>query len=216
MKQFKYLDIKGPDHQLLLLIEKVSANLPLGWHRDQKAETRLRELSFSGESAGFAFGRDAKDGDPPVGVFLSRESGRLQVPNIVPRESGKLSKHQYNRILDEFASVLRGNLSQDSGLKLEVGSDEATITDWVSPEAADLLRRFSNCANKATGSSHPSDFRRWTAFLIQVHNEGSTLDSDTLSQWLIEELDWPPDRADKLAIEYEFARDLLRAYDKSQ
>ena len=67
----------------------------------------------------------------------------------------------------------------------------------------------------STGAAHRLDFGRWAHFLIQVHKEGSTLDSDLLSRWLVEELEWPPERADELTREFEFARDLLKVYDQS-
>ena len=120
---------------------------------------------------------------------------------------------QYNRILDEFADMLRPHLASGERLSMHLTTDDAAITDWVSVEAAELLQRFSTLANMSTGSAHPRDFERWAEFLIRVHLDGSALYSDSLSQWLVEELKWPQDRADKLASEYEFARDLLRAYD---
>ena len=209
MKQFKNLDITGPDEQLFAFIDVVSENLPFCWRRDRELEAQWESDSQ------FAFIYEAKDGDPPSRVFLTHENGKLSVPNIAPQEPGWLSVSQYNQILDEFAGILRNHRPQDRSLKINVTSDVAAITDWVSPEAAELLDRFSNGANKSTGSSHPSDFQRWADFLIKVHEEGSSfrLSTDFLAQWLEEELGWSSDRATKLAFEYEFARDLLRAYD---
>lgn len=215
MKRFKDLDITGPSEQLLALIEAVSESLPTGWHRDFEAEARMEKPDLTGIDAWFVFARDAKKGDPKSGLFLARERGRLHVPNIVP-SAGQLSMGQYNRVLDEFADVLRTQLPSGSQLNMHVTSDEASITDWVSKAAAELLQRFSTLANMSTGSAHPLDFERWAHFLIQVHREGSTLYSDSLSQWLVEELKWPPERAAELTREYEFARDLLRVYDQSR
>ena len=215
MKQFKDLDITGPDEQLLALIDAVLTNLPADWRRDPEAEARMETLDPEGTDAGFAFTRDAREGDPPALLFLRRDRGRLHVSNIVPRDAGQLSMGQYNRILDEFADMLHTHLPSDRQLKIRVTSDDAAITDWVSSDAADLLKYFSSLANMSTGSAHPLDFERWVRFLVQVHKEGSTLHSSFLSRWLAEELGWPPDRADDLARDYEFARDLLRDYDRS-
>ena len=213
MKRFKNLDITGPDEQLLALIDAVSTSLPAGWRRDFEAEAGI-ERDPAGIDAGFAFARDAKEGDPKTGLFLARDRGRLHVPNIVPLD-GQLSIGQYNRVLDEFADILRTHLPSGSQLNMHITSDEAAITDWVSKDAAALLRGFATLANMSTGSAHPLDFERWAHFLIQVHKEGSTLYSDSLSRWLVEELEWPPERADELTREYEFARDLLKVYDQS-
>ena len=215
MKQFKDLDIIGPEEELRALINTASASLPANWRRDPEAEARLAKFVREGKDAGFTFCRDAKDGDVKVGLFLAREGRRLYVPNIIPLEDRELSMDQYNGVLDEFADMLHTHLPPDSQLTIRVTSDDATITDWISVEAAKLLQRFSDLANRSTGSAHPLDFERWALFLIQVHREGPGLDSDILSRWLVEELKWPPDRVDKLVEEYEFARDLLRIYDRS-
>ena len=218
MKQFKDLDITGPEEQLLAFIGDVSANLPPHWRRDQEAEARLERVALEGKNAGFVFACETNDGDPPSSVFLTRESGRLYVPNITPLEAGWLSIAQYNRILDEFADILRNHRPADSALEINVTSDDAAITDWVSPHAAELLDRFSTGANKSTGSSHPSDFQRWANFLIEVHKEGSSrrLSGEFLAKWLEEELGWSSERANELATKYEFARNLLHAYDLSR
>ena len=216
MKQFKDLDIIGPDEQFPILVDAVSKDLPAGWHRDSEAEDHVDWLGRTGTEAGFAFARDATEDDPAARLFLHRELGRLRVSNIVPRDPGKLSMRQYNEILDEFAEALRTHLPSNSELKMRVTSDEAAITDWLSGDAAGLLTRFSKLANMSTGASHPLDFERWARFLIQAHGEQSTLDSSFLSRWLVEELGWPEDRAHDLARDYEFARDLLKAYDDSR
>ena len=218
MKQFKDLKITGPVVQILAFINDVSVNLPAHWRRDREAEARLEQANHVRKDSWFAFIYKPEDDEPSGNVFLALESGELYVPNVTPLEPGWLSIAQYNRILDKFADILRNHLPPDSLLEINVTSDVAAITDWVSPKAKELLDRFSNSANKSTGSSHPSDFQRWLEFLIEVHKEGSSfkLDSDFLAKWLEEELGWSSEQANKLAIEYEFARDVLQAYEQSR
>ena len=216
MKQFKNLDITGPVEQQLTFINDVSANLPDHWHRDHDAESRLEDVDRVSKDSWFAFTYETKDGEPPSRLSLVRENKRLYVSNIVPLEFGQLSIAQYNRILDEFAGILSNHLSTDSDLAINVTNDDAAITDWVSTNAVELLKRFSVLANMSTGSSHPNDFQRWVDFLIVVHKEDSNLSSEFLAQWLDEELGWHSDQARELASEYGFARDVLRAYDQSR
>ena len=215
MKQFKNLEVTCPVEKQLAFVNAISANLPDHWHRDHDAESRLEEVDGASKDSWFAFTYEAKDGEPASRVSLVRENKRLYVSNIVPLEFGQLSIDQYNRILDKFEDILRSHESTDSALSINVTSDKANINDWVSTSAGKLLERFSVCANMSTGSSHPNDFQRWVDFLIVVHKEGSSLSSEFLGQWLNEELGWPSDKARELASEYEFARDILRAYDQS-
>lgn len=215
MERFKDLEITGPENVLLAAVQRLSENLPAGWHRDTEAEARLEEIDPRGSDAGFSFARDAAGGIVAAGVFLARDGMRLHVPNIVPRKSGQLTMSEYNRILDEFAALLRSHLPDDGTVTFAVSGDQASVTDWVSQDTADALRRFSTLANKSTGSSHPNDFERWAVFLIRAHREGADLHSDDLARWMVKEHGWSSDRADKLAIEYEFARGLLKIYDSN-
>ena len=214
MKQFKSLTITGPDEQLGKLMDKISASAKSadGWRRDDPTRYRPDET----ELPCFSFTRNASEEDdlPSVQLFLTHKSGRLYVTNIVPGHGGnggQLSESQYNQILDEFAEMV----PTTSQLTLNITSDDANITDHISDEAARLLENFSRFANKFTGSAHPMDFERWAEFLIKVHEEGSSLSGDFLSNWLVEELEWPHEEADKLTTEYRFARDLLQAYGKA-
>ena len=205
MKQFKNLEVTGPDEQLSILIETVSSELPTGWRCDEDGP------------CSFSFTPDTEGDLPPARLYLERESCKLYLSNIVPRDldHGGLSICQYNAILDEFVKTIRKH--QPSGIQLEikVTSDEADIARWRSSDAASLLNNFSTLANKSTGGSDSSDFKRWARFLIRAHRERFALDNSFLSRWLVEELGWPEDRADDLARKYEFARDLLTAYDES-
>lgn len=212
MKQFKDLAITGPTEQLVAFIDEFSANLPAGWRRDRERETETQQEKDSW----FVFIYESPAGEPPCNVFLSCVNGRLHVLNITPLKSGRLSMDQYNRVIDDFAGILRNQLPPDSTLDINLTDDIAAITDRVSPDAARLLEIFSNSANKSTGSSHLSDFERWANFLIKAHKEDSRdkLDGGFLAKWLEEELGWPSEQAEDLAIEYEFALRLLQAYDR--
>ena len=215
MKVFQDAAVHGSVGQLAVLGEEVSTHAAAGgrWLRDLDAEARLAEIAGGAAPASYAFVRGPVAGTPGVGLFLTVDEDALRVGNIVPRPSGSLSKDQYNAALDDFVTSVLQPAAKAAGLDVETTAPEENITRWISPEAAGLLRRFSGAANKATGSSHPLDRRRWDAFLIQAHCEASKLDAETLGRWLVEEDGWPENEADRLAIQYEFGRGLLAAYD---
>ncbi len=215
MKRFRELTIAGSTVALRDLVSVLSKILPSNWQRDSTAESRLVGVAGP-EVEGFAFARTADTDIPATGLLLVLEGDRLRVPNIVPRESGQISVDQYNAILVEFAHIIDTLLEEYPGLNLEISDEDVGITEWISLESAELLKRFSVLANMSTGSSHPSDFSRWASFIIKTHKEGSQLYPDDLKQWLIEELQWPLEKAETLSLEYEFAIKLLAAYDRNQ
>lgn len=214
MRVFQDAFVHGPPDQLADLVEDVSARaMSTGrWQRDWAAEARLAELGAAAP-LGRAFTREPADGVPAVGLFLVPDEGAISVGNIVPRPSGSLSMDQYNAVLGDFVDTLLAPAAVAAGLALRLIPPDADITDWLSPQAAQLLRVFSGAANKWTGSAHPNDRQRWLAFLIQVHREEARLDADILLRWLVEELGWPEEWADRLIDQYEFGRGLLQAYD---
>ena len=78
-----------------------------------------------------------------------------------------------------------------------------------------MLKSFSSCANKSTGSAHPCDQARWLNFLIYSYLNDSKLTTDKLRKWLLDER-WPDETASDLICEYEFAKELLKTYEKHQ
>lgn len=210
LEVFKELEVTGASTALDSFIDRVSHALPRGWKRSHVHEKSLQ--ATAGRRL-FAFHSEARVGWPAVNLFLARDPGGFKVTNIVPEESTRLTRSQYNAVLNEFVDQVVQPAAERLGLAISLSDEQVSITRWLSEDAAQRLLRFSENANKGTGSAHPLDFKRWAAFLIQAHRDKSRLDAETLLRWLVEEEHWPEDTADRLAIEFEFARDLLAAYD---
>jgi len=161
-----------------------------------------------------AFEREAGDGIDAAGLVLwSRDDG-YEVVNIVPLEASELEPVRYNRVLQDFVVKVAVPAASAAGFVVEPGPAAQGLGDWLSEDAAAALRRFSVLANKSTGSSHPSDQRRWFSFLIAVHHDPGRLDTSRLIRWLCEVEGWSPDKAHELAIEYEYGLALLDEYDR--
>ena len=183
------------------------------WRHAAKDEDVLSEHTSSDEEI-IAFHRDPGDGLEAVGLVLWSEPEGFKVTNVVPRAAGELGVAGYNRHLMDFIERLARPAAAKAGFSVEVTAARQTLEDWTSSDAADALRRFSAAANKSSGASHPLDRRRWFAFLIRAHRDATSLAAEQLVRWLIEAEEWPEDVAHRLAMQYEFARDLLADYDQ--
>lgn len=162
------------------------------------------------------FERDESGGVDAVALVLwSRDDG-FEVTNIVPREIGELGQHRYNTALRDFVERVAHPAAAAAGFTVEVSSAAQGLDDWLPRDAADALRRFSVAANKATGSSHPMDRRRWFAFLFAAHHDRGAFDTDRLMRWLTEVEGWSEQTAHDLAVEYEFGLKLLDEYDRDR
>lgn len=187
------------------------ASTELPWRHDTAKEGEIVRLAGEGEDI-IVFVRTPGDGIAAASLFLWAKGGDYEVTNIVPLETSNLGEGGYNAVLSDFVAKVARPAAGRSDFRIETTAAEQTINDWLPNTAAVALRRFSATANKATGSSHPSDRKRWYAFLIAANGAGPTLTPEILERWLVED-GWTEDGAERLAMEYEFGLALLVAYD---
>ncbi len=214
MEIFRDLYLRGDREQVAAVIADVERSLTAGWARDTVIETGMR--SFSTVGPVYCFSCTQEVGRQAAKVFLAeKEPGLFYVSNVVPGQRHQLTYQEYNGILEEFCERLLRPLAERAGLCVELTATQADLDSWLSPAAAERLRKFSVCANKSTGSSHPSDRERWNDFVVAAHRDRSSLDAYTLRRWLIEVEGWPLEVAIRLSTEYEYGRELL-AYSESR
>ena len=210
MKVFKDLTIQIPTTRPEDFIASLEQNLPSGWTRDKEAESHSVGLGSQGHV--YIICDKTSERESALVGLVPREGVGYYVSNIVPRQAGRLTHDQYNRILDEFADECIVPLAKTLDLRLLRSSDSETLEDWVSEDSAKKFRRFLGLANKSTGTSHPMDKERWYDFIIAVVTNDDSLDASTLGRWLAEEDGWAEDMANEMAIEYEQEIGLLRHY----
>lgn len=224
---FQNLFLRGPAKSQTALRQALLDHVADPWRHAEEIEKKLSTLpgwavrrpgSASEENGAdiLAFDRGTTDGLPAATLWLSSQSDGYKVTNIIPSGSGKLNYGEYNAILEDFEQRVASRAAQEIGFQIETTSSRQSIEDWLPQKAAEALRRFSRSANKSTGSAHPSDRERWFKFLITAHSDNGQLDSELLARWLVEVEGWSDERANELAIEYEFGLGLLSEYDHHQ
>jgi hypothetical protein len=196
-----YLGGRDPEK----LAENIESRLAQGWLRARDQEER-KDLMALGRY--FCFHSPEKGDRHEARIFLStRHDGNLYVANIVPVAVRSLGMDQYNTILGEFYDSFLDPACKEMEIRAELSSDEQSVRDWISEDSAQLLKSFSMAANRSV--PHPLDEERWYRFLLSVHHEHQNLSAEQLQRWFIEEEHWPEDRAEDLALQYEFAMQLL-------
>jgi hypothetical protein len=186
MEVFRDLYLHGDREQVAAAIAEVERSLPGGWTRDSVAEAGMRSVARAGPIT-YCFSCTQEAGRPAATVFLAeKEPGLFYVSNVVPRQQHQLSYREYNAILEEFYEHLLRHHSERLGLRVELTATQADLSNWLSPPAAERLRKFSASANKSTGASHPADRERWNDFVVAAHRDRGSLSASTLRRWLIE------------------------------
>lgn len=211
---FQDLTLLPGGDDLLKVRAALIASAAAPWRHDRDAEDETRKLAVSDVDR-IVFVRDAGDGVEAAGLFLWSKNGSYEVTNIVPRETASLGESGYNTVLRDFIARVVEPAAAQADFRIAVTTPEQTLDDWLPDAAASALRRFSATANKATGSTHPSDRERWQTFLIAVHGAGPPLATALLKRWLVED-GWTEDAAQELTSEYEFGLALLGAYDRDR
>ena len=168
MQQFRDLKLIGNPSELESVIEKIEALLDDGWTRSRDKEAKLKKYSPSNQ---FVFLTPKDDSIPSASLHLTfDDNGYLYVCNIVPVEMGQLSKKSYNLILDVFHTKFIEPAVNELDIRIVTTPAEINIDNSMSPELSKTLKRFSDCANKSTGGSHPLDEKRFFDFVIQAHH----------------------------------------------
>lgn len=213
MKVFREFEVGVASSSREEFLSRIEQSLPEGWRRNREAEEHSHRL---GEDTPFRYFTcdEAKGRRAALVAFATRDSLSMYVPNIVPRERGRLTYDEYNAILTEFMKFVLP-VANEMGLSTKTTKDQQTLEDWISPACAEKLRRFSAAANKSTGSSHPYDEERWFDFIVEVVNSGDPLDGSRVGRWLVEEGKWTDEIAHGLVCEFEKGVALLEYYRKT-
>lgn len=209
---YRDMAIKGPVDQRLALRDALIEAAVAPWCCDLKRSAEVMRNAVTKDDV-LLFRREAAADCPAVGLTLWGNEDGYFVPNVVPIEFGELTFGQYNAALADFIECVAKPVAPRFGYTIETTEPSQRLEDWVGDEVARLLRVFSDCANKATGASHPMDERRWFAFLVAAHRAGGQLGADRLVRWLHEVAQWDEEIAHRLAGNYENGLALLNYYD---
>jgi hypothetical protein len=212
MKRFRDLTVFVEPEALDPLISAIESRLADGWSRNAEHDEEMRGLSGG---PAFCFVRNATADLPAVALVMGLDGNRLEANNIVPHGE-RLSIDEYNSILIEFFLKFLHEPASEAGLFVELSPDERTIENTLGSRAMELLRRFSNCANKS--SSHPADERRWIEFLIYLHLQPRahrSYDDVLVGKWLSDD-GWREDKVERFTSELEFAGEMLRVLEKEE
>ncbi len=212
LEVFQDLRLRGPEGWRSVLRHALLRGAAAPWRHASEKEERLADLQRGKDAMVFERAED-EEADAAI-LFLFWLSDGYEVTNIVPLRPREFDYRRYNAVLQDFIRRVAEPASRAAGFSVEATEPRQSIADWLLPDTAEALRRFSWNARKSTGSSPPMDRDRWLAFLIRAHKDGRAMDATRLARWLIEVEDWPAHKAHALAIEYEFALDLLAEYDR--
>ena len=209
MIRYRHLRVTGTKETVGRILQQMLSRQAGGWRRSVAREESIRAVSDL-----FCFEYDGAHGVPGATVWVStKDDGQvLYETTIVPTIEREISVEQCNAVLESFVDHMVRPLTNESNVLVELTSAEPDLRDHMSAPVEKRLRAFSSAANKTTGGTHPMDRQRWLEFLLAAHRENIDWSSEDLHRWLVED-GWEEDVADGLAVQYDLARDLLRAAD---
>lgn len=196
------------------LREAVIAQASEPWRRNVGSEERLRKNATSQDILIFDRLTDAITSLPDCSLMLVRWTHDYEASNIIAHHVQSLSQKVYNAILQDFVVKIALPASDSVGTPVKLSQEFESPHDWLSPESESELRIFEIAANKASGSSHPMDKKRWLRFLTSAHRHNDKMTAEKLNRWLVEAQGWLPEVAERLSEDYDFGRELLKQYDQ--
>ena len=117
--------------------------------------------------------------------------------------------------MEEFLTEFLKPAAQSLNIEIILTPSERNIDNSMSPEMAQLLKKFLSMANIGDGGTHPCDEKRLFDFIIQAHNEESLLKEQVLNG-LLADNNWPEMQAQEIVSKYLFGKDLLDHYSKTK
>lgn len=154
-------------------------------------------------------------GIPQAVLLLWANDGKLNVINVVPNDGNvfKLTKDQYNHIVDEFYAQIILPLF-DGKYGIEKTQDEINIHEII-PQSYESLSRWASCPGAPNSPfTHADDLELWFEFICQLRRTGECLFSGDLELWLKEEKKWTAEVVEDTIIRYETEKELLDYYDR--
>jgi len=150
MKELRELTVFGQPDVLERVIRETEGRLSDGWSRDRKSESNLQ---VSTRDRAFCFRCPANSRHPEAALVMNLDGRCLTVVNIVTTAQA-LTRERYNAILVEFYLRFLQPVAAEANVSAELSSDERSLAEAFGWKPAELLTRFSRCANKAM--THPA------------------------------------------------------------
>jgi hypothetical protein len=174
-----------------------------GW--EFPLENSLDYQNGHGYPAGFVVSdsvKGLKRGAVAIANLDHDHLNRFRVPNIVPRDSWKLTMDQYNAIGISFAKNFRRFLRMNKyGGVVMVSGPEKKLSDIIQGEKCRSL--FEAWLYTPTLISHPADIQALHVFICALFRYGSSVRSYEIGQFLIEDRGWKPNAANFVVAEIE-------------
>ncbi|WP_127346409.1 hypothetical protein [Pseudidiomarina mangrovi] len=209
MKTFKDVYITLNEGDVDSFIEHLTERLKQPWRRAYDTEERSQKL----RDKAFCFERLSTDELPSAGLSIfQKDSNTWYIPNVVPLNYGQLNFDEYNAVITDFYENFIKVTADALAIHSDITSGLITEADILGVEGAKKLEQFTSMANMSSGSSHPSDKRRWLDFIITTYHHGKRVDTHDLERLLLTK-GWSELHAQELAIQFEFGIELLEQRD---
>ncbi len=213
MKTYRSLTIRAQRLPVAQLIPCLDHYASAGWCRDAQAESLH---PAAGHEQLLCFTRHAPGAAGCLAVWLRVGRDDLEVAAVTCNHRGWLTPADYNAVVEDFHRHVAAPAADLAGAAVDLGKDEIDLADHACPAVLVKLRHFALGARKHWPCAPPPDDELWIAFLLEAHRRAAALSPGLLERWLREEQRWIPAVAEDMADQYEFARDLLAAYDRGR
>lgn len=210
MKAFKNITIRNNQERLISLLQEMRSASGLPFEYRAKLSEQYANMIFSDRSKVACFKTNRVSlFESVVWVLVTEE--KLIVTNITSEKNTNLGISNYNLILDRFFQDFVAKFI-DETFSVQISGEVVELSEILPAEVYEKLDLWADTCNKDGGVCHPLDYQRWMEFVVAAHNYQIELSPADLEKWLHEDKMWPVgynDTIDKLAVMYEYGRDLL-------
>lgn len=204
---FQALHIEAPQNELSAVRQKLIDTAQTPWTHDKSCMT--------GEPECTVFYYHGSDLNGSVRLRLRQNSNGFDVSSINPQGIEDLGVQRYNDLLNNFAESVAAPAIKHNGTAMTLSNKKQSPADWLKPEAAYALYKFSINKDKRMDYFDPEDTDRWMNFLVTVHNSDlADTVFDNLERWLRHSQGLSDDLSHSLSVDLRSSAKLLKYYDR--
>lgn len=146
-------------------------------------------------------------------LFSNIEDNIVEIINIIPMPESGISHIEctdYNKLLETFRDKVFAIIKEQYGNSIQENTEDYTIKDVI-PLSYNALNDWLSAFPL---SAHPSDIKRWNAFVVALHINQEHLYIGDFEKYIQENYGWDDDTICKFYLKLESQLSLLEYYDQ--
>ncbi|MFN7412695.1 MAG: hypothetical protein ACK5RT_02060 [Dolichospermum sp.] len=150
----------------------------------------------------------------PAFAITNKKDKSYYIANIVPSQNDEIPMLEYNILSRRFYHDFKNFIHLNSySIAIEISKEDIGLKEIISSQT--VREYFEKYINSFPLSSHPNDIKQLDLFICAASRLcRKSINIEYLKRYLIEDLNWPKETANKCCNRIEIGLDILKVHKK--